>query len=92
MRQRVLLEIDEPTVSNVLDHLFGKNEYDNPDYVIYRYEESRDRSFMQRFNSLWVFPIFIISIPIQWLMMGQIGISRHTKLGRIVNFLVGFDA
>ena len=93
MRRSVLLEIpsDDPTASDVLDHLLGTDQHDDTQYVVYKYADEVDRTFIQRFNALWVYPIFIASMPFQWLFTGRMGFSRHTKTGLMIDYLVGLD-
>ena len=51
----------------------------------------KTRTFIQRFNYMWVFPIFLVSVPVQWLYRGEIGVSRNSKIGKIVDRLVNLD-
>lgn len=91
-KRRIKKEVgDSATADDVLEYILG--DYDGcggNDYVLYRYDDDK-RSIMNRVNLLWVWPIFaIIAIP-TWLITGGTGISRHSKIGRVVNWLVRLD-
>ena len=89
---QIQMDIKDPTVDDVLTHLLG--DYDGwktSNYVIHRYETETPRTFLQRFNTIWVYPLFLISVPFQWLYKGSIGVSRNSKIGAIIHKLVKFD-
>lgn len=79
----------DATAREVLDHLFGT--YDEcSDYAIYRRKDYKDKStLLQRFNMLWVVPVFYLVSPVQWLFSGRVGVSSHTKLGKFIHKITG---
>ena len=80
------------TAEEVLDFLLGNAEnWNEGDYFVYKYDQIHYRSFMQRLNILWVYPLFVLSIPMQWLIKGSIGVNRNSKIGRIIDYLIKFD-
>ena len=79
-----------PSGEDVLDYLLGDMDWCDSEYTLYKYEHSY-RSFVNRLNLIWVYPLFFISIPFQWLFRGVIGFSRDSKIGRLVNKLVILD-
>jgi hypothetical protein len=88
--------VDEPTAKDVLKYLLGNgdehgfvNNYSS--FVVYKYDEISKRNIFQRFNMLWVYPLFFLTIPFQFLFTGQIGFNRNSKIGRIVNWLVNVE-
>lgn len=91
MKREILEDLgDNPTADQVLDYLLGDQDGHRSDYNVYKYEYGK-RSLKNRVNMIWVYPIFLISIPFQWLIIGEIGISKNTKIGRVVDKLVRFD-
>ena len=90
MKRQILKEVGgNPTADEVLDYLLGDDNR-NSDYAVYKYEYNK-RTALNRINMLWVFPLFLCSLPLQWLFTGSTGVSRHSKIGKIVNRLVKFD-
>lgn len=82
----------EPTVEDVLYYLMGDVEDRQPsDFVVYKYRYNKKRSVIKRVNTLWVYPLFILSIPLQWLFTGDIGVNRNSKIGKVVDYLVELD-
>lgn len=92
VKDNVRISGEEPTAKEVLEYMLG--DYYNPtghsDFVVYRYKDKKKRTFLNRLNMLWVYPLFIITIPFQYLFLGDWGINRNTKLGKIVDKLVKF--
>ena len=87
MRDAILAELPEnATAKDALNYLID----DDSDYVVYRYDSS-ERTIFNRINLLWVWPLFILSIPLQWLFTGSYGIKRHTTMGRILHKLVNIE-
>lgn len=79
-----------PTAKEVLTYMIGDYDgWSNGDYVVYKYDDIKPKSFFQRLNTLWVYPLFIITIPIQYLITGSHGTNRNSKLGKIIDKLVG---
>ena len=86
-KQQILSEIGQnATADEVLTFLLGDNECPS-EYVVYKYKTSK-RSLFNRLNMIWLTPIFVITLPIQWLVCGRTGVNRNSKLGRLVNKLV----
>lgn len=85
-------EKNDITADDVLYHLFGDYECGRfCDYTFYRYAEPSKKSFWQRFNICWVYPLFLITIPYQWLVNGEIGVNKNTKIGKVIDYLVKFN-
>ncbi len=59
-------------------------------YVVCRYKDGDTNGLAMRLNKIWFYPLFIITIPIQWLIRGKVGVSRDSKIGRIIEKLIGF--
>ncbi len=87
-----LADPENPTAKEVLTYMIGDSEgWVNGEYRVYKYTDSDGRTLIQRINLLWFFPLFILSIPFQYLITGDWGINRNTKIGRAVEWLVGFE-
>jgi hypothetical protein len=90
-KREILSKFDgNPSGEDVLDYLLGDQYGCDSEYTLYKYEYS-PRSFVNRLNLLWFYPLFFISIPFQWFFRGDIGFSRDSKIGRVVNKLVILD-
>lgn len=88
MKARVLSELGKsPTAEDVLDYLLGDYNGCRSDYTVYKYERSK-KSILNRFNLLWVWPLFLITTPFQWMITGSTGVRRGSRIGEIVNALV----
>lgn len=77
------------TKEQVLDELFGTWENDlRSDYVVYKYKDrNTSKKVIHRFNLLWVYPLFLLSVPFQWLFLGSVGVNRNSKIGKTVQYL-----
>lgn len=50
---------------------------------------SRDAKFWQRLNRLWFVPLYILTIPFQWLIRGRMGFETTSKFGALMAKLTG---
>ncbi|EII0952634.1 hypothetical protein LMW55_004149 [Salmonella enterica] len=44
----------------------------------------RDAKFWQRLNRLWFVPLYLLTIPFQWLIRGRIGFETTSKVAQII--------
>ncbi|WP_407214429.1 hypothetical protein [Enterobacter hormaechei] len=51
--------------------------------------ERRDATFWQRLNRLWFVPLYLLTIPIQWLIRGRMGFESTSKVGAFVSRITG---
>ena len=80
---------ENPTAEEVLTYMIGNQDHwTGGEYVVYQYNKVKPRSFIQRLNMLWVFPLFFVSIPFQYLFLGDWGVNRNSKIGKAINWLV----
>lgn len=49
----------------------------------------RDATFWQRLNRLWFVPLYLLTIPFQWLIRGRMGFESTSKLGAFISRLTG---
>jgi hypothetical protein len=90
-KQGVLREVGEDaTGKQVLDFLFGDEYGRKSDYIVYKYTQDH-RSVWNRFNLIWVFPIFCVVAPFQWIISGDIGVDRRSYIGRTMHKLINLD-
>jgi hypothetical protein len=49
----------------------------------------RDATFWQRLNRLWFVPLYLLTIPFQWLIRGRMGFESTSKVGAFVSRITG---
>lgn len=84
--------LSELTKEELVELLFGNynNDY-RSDFIIKCYNNYSKRTLWNRLNLMWIYPLFIIALPFQYLITGDTGINRNTKIGRVVDRLVKFE-
>ena len=90
-KQHMRINGEEPTAKEVLLYMIGDNDGYGGEFIVYRYSEETRRNIFQRFNMLWFMPLWIISIPFQYLLTGNIGASRNSRIGRVIEWLIKFE-
>lgn len=88
--KEALEEYNCKTVDDVLDIIFGG--YDNDywtDFVVYRKGFHPKTTMLNRFNTIWVYPLFILCVPFRYVMFGSVGFNRDSKIGKFILDLVG---
>ena len=82
--------IKNPSADQILEHLFG--DYDGwvaSKYTVRRYKKVKT-NFIQRFNALWVYPLYFIFIaPVRWLVVGHTGVETESRAWKVLEFLLG---
>lgn len=79
------------TEVKIINHLFG-DAYSNPRSkfkVVHRRDPYIKTKWWQRINRLWVFPLFLCTLPFQWIIRGETGIPTESDLGIILTKLIG---
>lgn len=66
------------------DEQFAYQVVDNTEWM-----ESRDATFWQRLNRLWFVPLYLLTIPFQWLIRGRMGFESTSKVGAAISRLTG---
>jgi len=83
---------DDVTPKDVLEYMIGNSDdWTGGKFAVYEYSECLKRSFVNRLNMLWVCPLFFLSIPIQFLVYGSLGLKRNSMVGKVVHWLVVLD-
>ncbi|HGB8870501.1 TPA: hypothetical protein ACIWM7_004509 [Salmonella enterica subsp. enterica serovar Enteritidis] len=49
----------------------------------------RDATFWQRLNRLWFVPLYLLTIPFQWLFRGRMGFETTSKTAAIISRITG---
>lgn len=82
---------DEYTKNKIIAHLFGS--WEDPSgsefKVVYRYDPDINTSPIQRFNLLWVYPVWLLIAPFKWIITGTTGVTKDSKVGKILIKLLG---
>ena len=88
--RKIIRENQCLTPDDVLDVLFGthSNDYDTDLVVKYIYVENK-HSFLNRLNSLWVYPLFLVLAPFRYLFFGKCQVDEDKTFGKILIALVG---
>ena len=76
---------DNFSAEYLLEYLLEGSEYS-----IRKYKHT-NKSIFNRINMLWVYPLFLMMAPFQWLLCGDTGFKRESRVGRILDFLVKLD-
>jgi len=88
MRSEIKKEVGEgATVDELLIYLIGDSDGHYSDYAVFKYTSTK-RTLFNRINLIWFMPVYLTSIPFQWLMYGDIGVKRTSKIGKFVDWLV----
>lgn len=92
-KHKILAEAggDKATVESLCDVIFGKDQYDDPKYIVrYRWNPYEESTPLNRFNMLWVWPLFVVFVaPVMYIKHGHTGVRKETKLGQILVKLIG---
>lgn len=56
-----------------------------------KWRNTSDAKFWQRLNRLWFVPVWIITIPFQWLFRGKIGFETTSKFGQLCQRITGLE-
>ena len=72
-----------------VDYSLDQSQYayqvvDNTEWM-----ESRDATFLQRLNRLWFVPLYLLTIPFQWLIRGRMGFESTSKVGAFISWITG---
>lgn len=65
-------------------HQYSYQVVDNTEWM-----SRRDATFWQRLNRLWFVPLYILTIPFQWLFRGRIGFETTSKTAAFISRITG---
>ena len=66
--------------------------YDNDyysEYTLTDYSKTPEDTWWQRFNCLWVYPLFIVCIPFRYVLYGDYKFHPNSKTYKIITKLIG---
>lgn len=89
-------KIEDLTRDDLLS-LIPQNSYDRKwetenktDFIlIIERDRYYSKTFLNRLNALWVYPVGLFLMPFKWLATGEWGFSRNTRFGRWLCDLIG---
>ena len=55
------------------------------------WKASRDATFWQRLNRLWFVPLWVITMPFQWLIRGRVGFDTTSKFAKVCSRITGLE-
>lgn len=79
------------TEAEIINNLFGDgySHAKSKFKLVHRHNPYTKTKWWQRINRLWVFPLFLCTLPFQWIIRGETGISTESDLGIILTKLIG---
>ena len=87
----VIKEGNIQTVKQLLDLLYGDcyNDFESDYEVLFERDPYIKTTKLQRLNLFWVWPLWLVTIPFQYIIRGEYGVKKETKLGQILTKLIG---
>lgn len=87
--KKISLFLCEGDTQSGTDYDLYKDQYayhvvDNKEWM-----GQRDATFWQRLNRLWFVPLYLLTIPFQWLFRGRMGFESTSKVGAFVSRITG---
>lgn len=71
--------------------------HDYPEQYAYQvvdnteWRQRRDAKFWQRLNRLWFIPLWMLTIPFQWLIRGRVGFENESRVAKLFVKLTGLQ-
>lgn len=96
LKREIMAELNERRGENSAEELLtmllgdGINEHTHWEFRLYKYREDK-RTLVNRINMIWIYPLFILTIPFQWIITGSVGVSRNSFVGRAIDKLARLD-
>lgn len=89
--EKVIKEENIQTAKQLLDLLYGdvNNDFTSDYKVLFERDPYIESTKLQRFNLFWVWPLWLITIPFQYIIRGEYGVKKETRLGQILTKLIG---
>lgn len=54
-----------------------------------KWMRQRDAKFWQRLNRLWFVPLYLLTVPAQWLIRGRVGFETTSKTAALFSRITG---
>lgn len=88
--EREVLKGETMTKEETLDFLFGNyDQYARTSLELILIKKP-NRTMYHRFNFLWVWLLTLVLSPVRYLVYGDIGWSKETKVGRFLLKICGY--
>lgn len=72
-----------------LDYYLSQDQYEYQVVDNTEWMGRCDAKFWQRLNRLWFFPLYLLSVPFQWLFRGRIGFESTSKVAEFISKITG---
>lgn len=84
-------KFDKYTQDKIIEHLFGMLDR-NPTSkfkVVHKRNPYIQTTTIQRINLFWVWPLWLVITPFKWIVTGEMGVTKESKVGKILTKLIG---
>lgn len=84
-------KFDKYIQDKIVEHLFGMLDRDPTSKfkVVYKRNPYIKTNTIQRINLFWVWPLWLVIAPIKWIVTGEMGVTKDSKVGKILTKLIG---
>lgn len=94
--ENILVKNGIPNAKQVIDVLCGspyENERHHFDYQVVdtEWRSKPDVTLIQRINQIWFVPLYLLTVPFQWLFRGKVGFSTTSKFASFIGKLTGLE-
>jgi len=91
--QRKLEEEDIPDARKISMIICGDYDSNWHEFTLIdnTWDTGADTTILQRINRLWFVPLYLLTIPFQWLFRGEVGMRNESKMAKIMSKLTGLQ-
>ncbi|CAD91794.1 hypothetical protein [Yersinia phage PY54] len=85
--------LKDPDVYKVMNIIFDDDDVRCCTYQLVdnSWIEKKDATFLQRLNRLWIVPLYMLTVPFQWLFRGKVGFNNESKIAAVFVKLTGLE-
>lgn len=78
----------EPSAKEILEYLIDWRDYDHT--FVLKKEQHHKSTPLQRLNSLWVIPLYLLTVaPFFWIIKGNTGLRYGSRLRALLGKMTG---
>lgn len=78
------------TLDGALTQLFDPDGDQRSSYAIrHKWPQKPKQKLIHRINELWVYPLFVLCIPLRYVILGHYQVSDQSRLGKTLLWLLG---
>lgn len=81
--------LEGKTAKDVIEALFGDHENESDYRLVRAWFDAPNQKMWQRLNYLWFTPLYLLSVPFQWVFIGRVGMNRDSRFGMLVEKIIG---